>query len=156
VSATNADTPSLLTGLVQDETGDRLCPTHANKKGRRYRYYISKRLMHGTGTDGWRLPAKELERVVLEGVRDLLCDELRVVRALRLEGASPDRLRRIIDRGAELARTLTSDSQEHRGLLPALLYRIILHPDSILFEIKPSGLADLLGEPESAFKRSWA
>jgi len=32
-STTNAKTPSLLTGLVYDETGDRLCPTHAKKKG---------------------------------------------------------------------------------------------------------------------------
>ena len=37
-AATNAKAPSLLTGLVYDETGDRLCPTHADKKGRRYRY----------------------------------------------------------------------------------------------------------------------
>ena len=49
-AATNAMAPSLLTGLVYDETDDRLCPTHANKKGRRYRYYISKRLMHRTGS----------------------------------------------------------------------------------------------------------
>jgi len=146
-SATNADAPSLLTGLLQDETGDRLCPTHANKKGRRYRYYISKRLMHGTGKDGWRLPAKELERVVLQGVQDLLCDELSLVRALRLNEVPPDRLRRIINRAAELGRSLTSGSHDRRGFLSSLLHRIILHPDSILFEIKPSGLSALLGEP---------
>ena len=63
-AATNAKAPSLLSGLLYDETGDRLCPTHAKKKGRRYRYYISKRLMHGTGNgaDGWRIPAEELEK----------------------------------------------------------------------------------------------
>ena len=61
-SPTNAKVPSLLTGLVYDETGDLLCPTHANKKGTRYRYYISKRLMHPSdpSSGGWRLPAKEL------------------------------------------------------------------------------------------------
>ena len=49
-ATTNAKAPSLLTGFIYDEVGDRLCPTHANKKGRRYRYYISKRLMHRTGS----------------------------------------------------------------------------------------------------------
>jgi hypothetical protein len=29
---------SLLTGLLYDDTGDRLTPSHASKKGRRYRY----------------------------------------------------------------------------------------------------------------------
>ena len=46
-SPSNAKTPSLLSGLVYDERGERLCPSHASKKGRRYRYYISKHLMHG-------------------------------------------------------------------------------------------------------------
>jgi hypothetical protein len=30
-TATNTRAPSLLTGLIYDETGDRLCPTHATK-----------------------------------------------------------------------------------------------------------------------------
>ena len=32
--------PSLLTGLVVDEQGEGLSPSHAVKKGRRYRYYV--------------------------------------------------------------------------------------------------------------------
>jgi hypothetical protein len=36
-----ASHPSLLTGLVFDETGERLTPTYAVKKGTRYRYYVS-------------------------------------------------------------------------------------------------------------------
>jgi len=147
-SETNASAPSLLTGVVQDETGDRLCPTHANKKGRRYRYYISKRLMHGTGTEGWRLPARELERVVLHAVRDFLCDQLQLVRALRLNDAHPENLRRITDRAAKLSCSLTSDSHEHpRQLLSALLRRIVLYPDSILIEIESSSLSRLVYEP---------
>ena len=39
--------PSLLAGLLDDETGDRLVPTHANKRGRRYRYYVSQVLING-------------------------------------------------------------------------------------------------------------
>jgi len=75
---------TLLASKMVDETGDRLTPSHANKKGRRYRYYVSNRLISGTGKDkrgnpqkgGWRLPAKALEQqtadVVLSHLRDRL------------------------------------------------------------------------------------
>lgn len=55
-----------LTGLLRDETGDRLTPSHTRRKGRLFRYYISNRLVSG-GTDptGWRLPASALEQAVL-------------------------------------------------------------------------------------------
>jgi len=55
-----------LTGLLRDETGDRLTPSHTQRRGRVFRYYISNRLVSG-GTDptAWRLPAPALEQAVL-------------------------------------------------------------------------------------------
>ncbi|MEO7861334.1 MAG: recombinase family protein, partial [Nitrospirales bacterium] len=44
---TNAEEPSLLAGMIFDETGQPLTPTHATKGGRRYRYYVSKSLITG-------------------------------------------------------------------------------------------------------------
>ena len=44
-----AQHPSLLTGMVFDETGERLTPTYAVKKGTRYRYYVSTSLLTGAG-----------------------------------------------------------------------------------------------------------
>ena len=146
-SATNAKAPSLLTGLVYDETGDRLCPTHANKKGRRYRYYISKRLMHRTGSTGagWRLPAKELDGAVAQAVSDFLTDELRVIDALQLTGIAPDRLRTILHRAAAAADDLNDETPERqRRLLHRLLHRVTLHTGSIRIEIKRAGLYGLV------------
>ena len=146
-SATNAKAPSLLTGLVYDETGDRLCPTHANKKGRRYRYYISKRLMHRTGSTGagWRLPAKELDGAVAQAVSDFLTDELRVIDALQLTGIAPDRLRTILHRAATAADDLNDEQPERqRRLLHRLLHRVTLHTGSIRIEIKRAGLDGLV------------
>src|SRR5712671_5082305 len=37
--------PSLLAGLLVDARGERLTPSHAVKKGRRYRYYVSAALI---------------------------------------------------------------------------------------------------------------
>jgi len=65
---------SLLTGLLFDETGDRLTPSHATKQGRRYRYYVSRRLIEENSDDptGWRLPAHEIEHVVISALVALL------------------------------------------------------------------------------------
>lgn len=154
-SPTNAKAPSLLTGLVYDETGDRMCPTHANKKGRRYRYYISKRLMHRTAsTDGgWRLPASELDGAVARAVGDFLRDEIRVVDALELAGMDPDRLRTVLHRAAAAARDMEDEQREHQiQLLRRLLHRVTLHPGSIHIALTRSGLGRLILEkvPDSA------
>jgi hypothetical protein len=38
----NSKESSLLTGLIYDDMGNRMTPSHGNKKGKRYRYYITK------------------------------------------------------------------------------------------------------------------
>jgi DNA invertase Pin-like site-specific DNA recombinase len=43
--AIGAEAPSLLSGLIFDGDGARLSPTHAVKKGKRYRYYVSTALL---------------------------------------------------------------------------------------------------------------
>ena len=45
--AVGAEAPSLLAGLVFDNNDARLSPTHAVKKGKRYRYYVSTALITG-------------------------------------------------------------------------------------------------------------
>ena len=64
----DAAEPSLLAGLLTDARGERFTPSHAVKKGGRYRYYVSSALITEAGTDraqGWRLPAQEIEDVVI-------------------------------------------------------------------------------------------
>ena len=73
---------SLLCGLVHDETGDRLTPTFTVKAGRRYRYYVSNRLVTtGRRRDAaaWRLPARQLEQAVVDALATLLCDQARLL-----------------------------------------------------------------------------
>src|SRR5437868_2712038 len=60
--------PSLLAGLLIDAQGERLTPSHAVKKGRRYRYYLSAALITEAGTDraqGWRLAGRGIEEAVI-------------------------------------------------------------------------------------------
>src|SRR6202048_2397846 len=63
--------PSLLAGVLVDARGERLTASHAVKKGRRYRYYVSTE----AGTDraqGWRLAAQEIEDAVIKVLADVL------------------------------------------------------------------------------------
>ncbi|MEM8540419.1 MAG: recombinase family protein, partial [Pseudomonadota bacterium] len=86
----NSSSAHLLTGLVFDEHGARLSTTHTIKNGKRYYYYISQ----NQGTKGepnqqtsWRIPAKELERPVLNIVNDHLTDPNAQIDSLNLHKA---------------------------------------------------------------------
>src|SRR6202030_3862358 len=59
--------PSLLAGMLFDRDGNRMTPSHAIKKGTRYRYYVSGSLITKDRTDdsaGVRIPAAEIEHLV--------------------------------------------------------------------------------------------
>src|SRR6266436_1573238 len=61
----------LLTGLLFDDAGHRMVPTHATKAGIRYRYYVSTPFLHGgakTASAGSvsRIPAADIEAVVVK------------------------------------------------------------------------------------------
>ena len=149
-SGGNSTHHSLLTGLIRDETGDRLTPTHANKNGRRYRYYVSHRLLQaGAASGGWRLPAREVESLVLQTMTEFLKDGQRVFEALGCEEVRPDSLRNMLDRAAVAAVEMRHGSAERqRQLLRSLLQQVVLHGDSIRFEVKQLGLAKLLVDPD--------
>ena len=62
--------PALLTGRLFDRQGHRMTPTHTNKKGVRYSYYVSQALLRkrSAGSIG-RAPAAELETAVVDAIR---------------------------------------------------------------------------------------
>ena len=63
---------ALLTGRLFDDRGNRMSPTHANKKGARYRYYVSQALLQNRKAEAGsiaRVPAPETEKLVCDGVR---------------------------------------------------------------------------------------
>ncbi|MEJ8571624.1 recombinase family protein [Microbaculum marinum] len=67
--------PALLAGLAFDEHGNRLTPTYATRRGRRYRYYVSAPLTRGErASNGIRVPAPDLEALVAETIERHLSD----------------------------------------------------------------------------------
>jgi hypothetical protein len=88
----NASHPSLLAGMLTDPAGDVMVATHASKAGRRYRYYVSNRLITGTRddhADALRVPAASLEKVVAGRIARLLTNGPELLDALRSAGALP-------------------------------------------------------------------
>jgi len=76
----------LLTGILFDAYGGRMSPTHANKKGTRYRYYISRSLLDGSAkakAEGQRIPAVALESLVVRRVRDWLANPVAILQAVQ-------------------------------------------------------------------------
>jgi site-specific DNA recombinase len=65
--------PALLSGRLFDECGNRMSPTHTNKGGARYRYYVSQAVLQrkpqATASVG-RVPAAEIEALVLAALRN--------------------------------------------------------------------------------------
>src|SRR6516164_692458 len=100
-----ASEPSLLAGLLVDARGQRLTPTHAVKKGRRYRYYVSAALITEAGTDraqGWRFAAREIEEAVITILADVLSSPARLLDWFGTSGMSGDQTRKIHARAARL------------------------------------------------------
>src|SRR5262249_47439655 len=65
--------PAILTGRIFDDRGNRMTPTHANKRGVRYRYYVSHALLqkrNGQAGSGPRVPAPEIENPVAKTLRE--------------------------------------------------------------------------------------
>jgi DNA invertase Pin-like site-specific DNA recombinase len=67
-------TSSMLTGLLRDADGIRFTPTHAVKKGKRYRYYTSQAVIQNSGDRPRiaRYPAMEIEALVTTQIHQLL------------------------------------------------------------------------------------
>ena len=62
-----------MTGLLFDDAGHRMVPTHATKAGIRYRYYVSLPHLHGeskTATVGSvsRVPASDIEDIIVKSL----------------------------------------------------------------------------------------
>lgn len=63
---------AILTGRLFDGRGNRMSPTHTNKQGARYRYYVSHALLQNRKAEAGsiaRVPAPEIESLMCDGVR---------------------------------------------------------------------------------------
>jgi len=71
--ARRSQSPAFLMGLLFDDRGHRMSPSHANKKGVRYRYYVSQAILQNRKSEAGgisRIAAPEIEGLVVAAIRD--------------------------------------------------------------------------------------
>ena len=142
--------PSLLAGLLFDETGERLTPTFSVKKGTRYRYYVSTALVTGEerkSLSGRRIPAGNLEGLVINGLRTFLADPTAILDAIddELQGGSGQG--QVIARGRQAAEELgTLAPDQVKAAIMTLLYRVEIKSDRIKIDVSRHRLATFLAE----------
>lgn len=146
----NTKAPSLLTGLLFDEAGERLTPTWSVKKGTRYRYYVSTSLVKG-GSKGHstrrRIPAGNLESIVLDRLRRLLSSRGELLDAI--EGASIGHTGQghLIQRGRQIAAELGQTPEQNRPTVTTLVRRVEVQPDCAKINISQERLVAMLASP---------
>ena len=144
--------PSLLTGLLIDERGERLSPSYTVKQGRRYRYYVSRHLIvegKQPGRKGWRIPAADLESLVLARIRAWLSDPAALSEAV--EGGPEDasaQVALITSAGMLAERWPELSPKETTAYLNAFVGRIVVRADSVIIEVDHEAIVEtILLEP---------
>jgi len=149
----SAKDPGLLAGLIFDDQGYPMSPTHASKGPRRYRYYISQALLQYKEKYAGsvvRIAAREVEGPVVDALISLWMDPVRLLDTLPPLPFSVDDKQSLITSAQRLA-------EQWPGLKPVdqiqslkkVLRRITISRDGINIELMRSALLSKLIEDQS-------
>jgi DNA invertase Pin-like site-specific DNA recombinase len=150
-TGSNAKSPSLLVGLLFDPNGNRFTPFHADKRGKRYRYYVSQGKIHGrpaASSSPTRIPARDIEEIVCGRIQSLLKSPKELLQATEMTSSDAAACNSIITAGKQLAKTWPSKSiSEQREFIRHVIGRIVVYETGLqMMLVKPAFRALLLGE----------
>jgi site-specific DNA recombinase len=145
---------SLLAGLLVDGDGNRMTPSHAIKKGTRYRYYVSGSLItkdRAENATGLRIPAAEIEQLVSDRVHRWLLDPGSIYKSTSARLPDSSMQQRLVARAAEIGKRWPELSvARKRAVLIALIERIEVRVDQIDIRLHPqrfNALLDIAATP---------
>ncbi|MGE3511453.1 MAG: recombinase family protein [Vicinamibacterales bacterium] len=139
--------PSLLAGLLFDDHGNRFSPSHAVKKGVRYRYYVSQSVLQnharrvGAVT---RLPAREIEALVLARIGALLDDHGTLVDGPGEPMTLRDQHQLIAAAKRHAARWMKQSPAGRRAFVCDIVQRIVVTEQDIRIVVGREALRTLL------------
>jgi site-specific DNA recombinase len=87
-------------GKVFDEKGEPLYACWSKKGSRRYRYFVSRKLVRGadkTRDGGWRISAEEIEHAAIAAARQMLSDRGALISTLKACGLSAAELKQALE-----------------------------------------------------------
>ena len=130
---------SLLAGKLFDADGLPMTPSHSNKQGKRYRYYINRAKILGKVSSAHtigKVPANEIETAVGLGIKGLLNDEklAEILGPLTIEQR-------------QKAQDLVRDwnSRDSHALVRDVVEKVVLGHDQLVCHVLPAALHKLLG-----------
>jgi site-specific DNA recombinase len=129
-----ASHPSLLAGKLCDvSTGEPMVASHASKGSRRYRYYIARSLNRGErhdAHDAMRIPAGEIEQLVILELSRLLRDPERLIAAITNDATEATAAARpeLITRAIAFADHVGSSTDQAKA---AMLAKLIAKVESL-------------------------
>jgi site-specific DNA recombinase len=142
-------TSSLLTGLLRDPNGVRFTPTHAVKKGKRYRYYTSQAAIQKRGDQRQvtRYPAGELETLVTKQIHEMLKKPDKYLYEPEASPPTELAIQNAKDLATQWPNLSTSKQQE---FIRAVVKTVILGEKNLWIELdKTKVVATLLGHSSS-------
>ena len=137
---TSGKEPSLLTGILFDASGGRMSPTHATKRGTRYRYYISRSLLGGSmkaRTEGQRIPAAALESLLVRRIRDWLADSAAILELVQHVTPNTAAQRRLIERAKDIG---SGEIDDVYTFIRASIVRVQVHMNRIDVALDQDGV----------------
>jgi hypothetical protein len=145
----NCKAPSLLRGMLFSEQGRAFTPGYTSKGPKVYRYYINTDFIKlgKTGCDIQRIPAGEIESVVVDKLRDvlrspeILAHAVREVCLLRPKVSEADAIQCLQSIDPVWDELFPS---EQANIIRTLIDRIIIRPQGISINWKDQGLNNLL------------
>ncbi len=147
-NGSHASEPSLLKGLLFDDRGNRLSPSHAVKDSVRYRYYGSQALLQHDKPDAGavtRLAAAEIERLVVHRISALMKDTAGLMDELGLEDTDPREQHRMIVAAKRFATGWPSlPSEDQRAFLQGVVRKITVATTEISIALSRPKLLGLL------------
>ena len=136
---TSIEPARCLMGKIRDETGDLLTPTHTVRRGIRYTYYVSNRLIeNGVDPSGWRIPAPAFEQTL----SSVILSQLRHAAQNYLIQTEPDALAsgELIGKIVHLCQRITQET----GFFAGLVDDVALRKDRLSVRLNRKALAECL------------
>ena len=140
---------SLLTGLLYDDAGIGFTPSHAMKKGRRYRYYVSQTLVKGKSESPagpGRIPAEEIEELVLSQLASLLQSATRILDLLQPHSLGMAETQHI----ARVARVYLTSREKVRNDLRSMVTRVIVRQQKFELQLSKKALLQAFLTPQQS------
>ncbi len=140
----------LLVGLLWDEHGRRMTPNFSVKPNKRYHYYVSlSDRMSDHNVTQVRVPAGDVEQIVVDRIKQLLLDKSALLELLGPKAPARE-IEEVSNNAQQLVDALMSSERANvRQVLRELASKVVIGPMSVVIELGLASALRFSREPEA-------